>query len=152
MSLLIIVTIFLIQLRIINRLNFDSFTARFYKINLIKCLIDCPFKINNTWASFHNDVTKIKETLKRNFFPPFLIDKITKSYLDKVNSNSDQSNPVSDKTRFYKLPYIGKYSEQVQKSCQKSVNSSAKILILKLLLLLLKLITISQLKTEHPIF
>ena len=100
-------------------LNFDSFTSRFYKINLIKCLIDRAFKINNTWASFHNDVTKIKETLKHNYFPPFLIDKITKSYLNKVHSNSDQFNPESDKTRFYKLPYTGKYSEQVQKKLSK---------------------------------
>ena len=74
-------------------LNFDSFTSRFYKISLIKCLIDRAYKINNTWASFHNDVTKIKETLKRNSFPPFLIDKIAKSYFNKVHSNSDQSNP-----------------------------------------------------------
>ena len=55
-------------------LNFDSFTSYFYKISLIKCLIDHAYKINNTWASFHNDVTKIKETLKHNSFPPFLID------------------------------------------------------------------------------
>ena len=55
--------------------NFDSFTACFYKISLIKRLTDPAYKINNTWASFHNDVTKIKETLKRNSFPPFLIDK-----------------------------------------------------------------------------
>ena len=74
-------------------LNFESFTSRFYKISLIKCLIDRAYKINNTWASFHNDVTKIKETLKRNSFPPFLIDKIAKSYFNKVHSNSDQSNP-----------------------------------------------------------
>ena len=94
-------------------LNFDSFTSRFYQISLIKCSIDRAYKINNTWASFHNDVTKLKETLKRNSFPPFLIDKITKFYLDKEHSSSDQSNPESDKTRFYKLPYILKYSEQV---------------------------------------
>ena len=92
-------------------LNFDSFTSRFYKISLLKCLIDRAYKINNTWASFHNDVTKIKETLKRNSFPPVLIDKITKSYLNKVHGNSDQSNPESGKTRVYKLSYIGKYSE-----------------------------------------
>ena len=61
--------------------------------------------------SFHSDVTKIKETLKHNSFPPFLIDKITKFYLDKVHSNGDESNLESDKIRFYKLPYIGKYSE-----------------------------------------
>ena len=90
-------------------LNFDSFTSRFYKISLIKCLIDRAYKINNTWTSFDNDVTKIKETLKHNSFPTFSIDRITKSYLNKVHSNSDQSNPESDKTRFYKLPYTGKY-------------------------------------------
>ena len=70
-------------------LNFGSFTSRFYKTSLIKCLIDRAYKINNTWTSFHNDVTKIQETLKRNSFPPVLIDKITKSYLDKVHSSSD---------------------------------------------------------------
>ena len=133
-------------------LNFDSFTSRFYKISLLKCLIDRAYKINNTWASFHNDVTKIKETLKRNSFPPFLIDKITKSYLNKVHSNSDQSNPESDKTRFYKLPYIGKYSEQVQKKLSKICKQFCKDADLKLILLLLKLITIFQLKIKHPIF
>ena len=45
-------------------LNFDSFTSRFYKISLMKCLIDRANKINNSWASFDNDVTKIKETWK----------------------------------------------------------------------------------------
>ena len=40
-------------------LNFDSFTSRFYKISVIKCLIDRAYKINNAWASFHTDVTKI---------------------------------------------------------------------------------------------
>ena len=36
-----------------------------------------------------------------------------------MHCNSDQSNPESDKTRFYKLPYIGKYSKQVQKKFSK---------------------------------
>ena len=133
-------------------LNFDSFTSRFYKISLIKCLIDRAYKINNTWASFHNDVTKIKETLKRNSFPPFLIDKITKSYLNKVHSNSDQPNRESDKTRFINFRTLENIQSKFRKSCQKSANSSAKMPILKLFLLLLKLITIFQLKIKHPIF
>ena len=96
-------------------LSFDSFTSFFYKISFIKCLIDRAYKINNIWASFHNDVSKIKETLKRNSFPPFLIERVTKSCLNNVHSGIDQSNPESDKKRFYKLPYIRKYSEQIQK-------------------------------------
>ena len=58
----------------------------------------------------------MKETVKCNSFPPFLIDKISKSYLDKVHSSSDQDDKESNKTRFYKLSYIGKYSDQVQKN------------------------------------
>ena len=46
--------------------------------------------------------------------------------MDKKHISSDQSDPESNKTRFYKLPYIRKYSEQVQ----KNVNSSAKAMIL----------------------
>ena len=42
-------------------LNFDSFTFRFYKISLVKCLTDRAYKINNTWVSFHNDVQKLKK-------------------------------------------------------------------------------------------
>ena len=53
-------------------LNFNSFTSCFYIISLIKCLVDCGYKVNNTWASFNNVVTKIKGTLKRNSFSSFL--------------------------------------------------------------------------------
>ena len=133
-------------------LNFDSFTSRFYKISLIKCLIDRAYKINNTWASFHNDVTKIKETLKRNSFPPFLIDKITKPYLNKVHSNSDQSNRESDKRRFYKLPYIGKYSEQVQKKLSKICKQFCKDPDLKIVFTSFKINNYFSTKDKTPYF
>ena len=80
-------------------LNFDCSTSRFCKISLIKYLIDFAYKINAR-ASFHNNVTKIKETLKHNSFQQFLIGRITKSYLNKKLSNSNQSNSESDKTSF----------------------------------------------------
>ena len=133
-------------------LNFDSFTSRFYKISLVKCLIDRAYKINNTWTSFHNDVAKIKETLKRNSFPPFLIDKITKSYLNKVHSNSDQSNPESDKTHFYKLPYIGKYSEQVQKKLSKICKQFCKDADLKIGFTSFKINNYFSTKDKTPYF
>ena len=40
-------------------LNYTSFTSRFYKIGLIKFLIDRANKTNNTWPCFHDDVSKI---------------------------------------------------------------------------------------------
>ena len=69
-----------------------------------------------------------------------------------MHCSSDQSNPESDKTRFYKLPKFENINSKVRKSCQKSVSNSAKMLILNLFLLLLKLIAISQLKIKHHIF
>ena len=41
-----------------------------------------------------------------------MVDRITKSYLNKARSNSGQSNPESDKARLDKLPYIGKYCKE----------------------------------------
>ena len=133
-------------------LIFDNFTSRFYKISLLKCFIDRAYKINNTWASFHNDVTKIKETLKRNTFPPFLIDKIKKSYLDKVNSNSDQSNLESDKTRFLNLPYMGKYSEQVQEKLSKICKQFCKDTHLKIVFTSFKINNYFSTKNKTPNF
>lgn len=68
-----------------------------------------------------------------------MTDKITKPSLGHVHSSGDQSSTESDKTRFHKLPYIVKYSKQVQDNRKKSVNSSAMTLTLTLFLLLSKL-------------
>ena len=63
-------------------LNFKSFTSFSYRISLIKCLIDRSFEICNNWKSFHNDIENIRSNLIKNAYPPFLIDKVIKKYLD----------------------------------------------------------------------
>ena len=63
-------------------LNFKSFTSFSYKFSVIKCLIARSFKIFNNWNSFHNDIENIKSNLIKNAYPPFLIDKFIKKYLD----------------------------------------------------------------------
>ena len=68
--------------------NYNSFSPRFYKIGLIKCLIDRAYKLNNTWPGCHDDVSKIKDILKRNPYPPFTLDKIIKAYIDKIHYNN----------------------------------------------------------------
>ena len=54
-----------------SALNFNSFTSSFYKISLIKSLTDRVYKITYIYASFHKDITKIKDTLKLNSSAPF---------------------------------------------------------------------------------
>ena len=85
-------------------LNFKSFTSFSYKISLIKCLIDRSLKICNNWNSFHNDIENIKSNLIKNAYPPFLIDKVIKKYLNyKFSRNQNQLKDTSD-DHYFKLP------------------------------------------------
>ena len=71
-------------------LNSKSFTSFSYKISLIKCLIDRSFKICNNWNSFHNEIENVESNLIKNAYPPFLIDKVIKKYLDyKFSTNQN---------------------------------------------------------------
>ena len=100
-------------------LNFNSFTSFSYKISLIKCLIDRSFKICNNWNSFHNNIENIKSNLIKNAYPPFLIDKVSKKYIDyKFSSNQNQLKDMPD-VHYFKLPYIGNLSHHIKNKLSK---------------------------------
>ena len=84
-------------------LNFKSFISFSYKISLIKCLIDRWFKICNNWNSFDNEIENIKSNLITNAYPPFLIDKVIKSYIE-FSSNQNELKDKCD-VHYFKLPY-----------------------------------------------
>ena len=67
--------------------NFFSFAPLSYKTGLIHSLIDRTFKINSTEAGFRKDLEKLYETLKRNSFPSYFIDKIAKQYSTKTKQD-----------------------------------------------------------------
>ena len=52
----------------------------------------------------------IKSSLIKNAYPPFLIDKVLKKYLDyNFSSNQNQLKDKSD-VHYFKLPYMGNLS------------------------------------------
>ena len=107
-------------------LNFKSFTSFPYKISLIKCLIDRSFKIFNNWNSFHNDIENIKSNLIKNAYPPFLINKVIKNYLDyKFSSNQSQLKDTSD-VHYFKLPYISNLSHHIKNKLSKLCKEFCK--------------------------
>ena len=72
------------------------------------------FKICNNWNSFHNDRENIKSNLIKNEHPPFLVDKVIKTYLDyKFSSNQNQSKDKSD-VHYFRLPYIVNLSHYIK--------------------------------------
>ena len=100
-------------------LNLKSFRSFSYKISLIKCLIDRSFKICNDWNSFHNDIENIKSNLIKNVYPPFLIDKVIKKYLDyKFSINQNQLKDTTD-VHYFKLAYIGNLSHHIKNKLSK---------------------------------
>ena len=100
-------------------LNIKSFTSFSHRIILIKCLIDRSFKICNNWKSFHNYIENIKSNLIKNAYPPLLINKVTKKYLDyKFPSNQTQLKDKSD-VHYFKLPYIGNLSHHIKNKLSK---------------------------------
>ena len=95
-------------------LNFKSFTSFSYKISSVKCLIYRPYKICYNWHSFHNDIQNIKSNLIKNTYPPFLIDKVIKKYLDyKFSGDQNQLKDKSD-VHYLKLPYISNLSHHIK--------------------------------------
>ena len=96
-----------------------------YIISLVKCLIDRAYKLNNTWLGFHYDIKIIAETLKRNLYPQHLIDKLIKSYLNKVHSISEKENNNTN-IRYFKLPYIGKFSDLTQTKLNSIISKYCK--------------------------
>ena len=71
--------------------------------------------MNNTWASFHNAIKKIKDTLKRNSFLLFLIDKW--SILDMINEIQKLIRNVFTNFQHWKILVTN--SEKLSKVLQK---------------------------------
>ena len=82
-------------------------------------MVDRLFKICNNWNSFHKDIESIKSNLVKNAYPPFLIDKVIKKYLNyKFSSNQNQLKDTSD-VHYFKLPYIGNLSHHIKNKLSK---------------------------------
>ena len=94
-------------------------------------MIDRSFKICNNWNCFHNDIESIKSNLVKNAYPPSLIEKVIKKYLDyNFSNNQNQLKETSD-VHYFKLAYIGNLSHHIKnkllKLCQEFCKENTNI-------------------------
>ena len=94
-------------------------------------MIDRIFKINNTWPGFHFDLENVKTVLQRNLYPIQLIDKIARSYLNNKISSGNKVNQPESNTRYYKLPFIGRFSGQTQEKLNALIKKYCKSVSVK---------------------
>ena len=84
------------------------------------------FKICNNWNSFHNDMENTKSNLIKNGYPPFLIDKVIKKFLDyKFFSKQNHLKDTPD-FHYFKLLYIGNVSHYIKNKLSKLCKEFCK--------------------------
>ena len=109
--------------------NYNSFVPFTYKKGLIKTLIDRSICLNNTWDGFHLDLEKRKVILPKNEYPPNLIDKSVNKYLNNkvMNKPSEtKQSKTKENIRYFKLPFIGKFSKFTENKSQKLTKQFCK--------------------------
>ena len=79
------------------------------------------------------DFKRIKETLQRNNFPSFLINKISSKVLRSQNNQNSSSQRDEPEPRFFKLPYLGHFSTQLSPKIKKIVERYCKDTNIKLI-------------------
>ena len=84
-----------------------------YKIGLIKTLVDRACKINSCNETLKIDLNSVITTLQKNMFPYQILSRFISPQLTIKESFSSKSAD-DQSTRYYKLPYIGKFSSQVK--------------------------------------
>ena len=82
-------------------------------------------KINDTLLAFSEDVNTLSYILKRKQFPEHLVNKVNKTYHDRVNNSTtpckDCIPPDSNCTLYFKLRYFN-----LSKFAQRKVCALAK--------------------------
>ena len=96
--------------------------------------------------------SKIEDVLKRNSYPSFILDKIIKAYIDKIRYRNNKVLSEVNKLRYFKLPYIDKYSEQVQKKITKLCKQYCKENIVKSVFISFKISNYFSVRDATPYF
>ena len=73
-------------------LNADGNCPDKYKLSVINNFIHRAYKYSQTWESFHNEITHIKQTLINNNYSNSMVDKEIARYLDKKFSPPTHTN------------------------------------------------------------
>ena len=99
-----------------------------YKIGLIKTLLHCAYEISSSWNFFDPETQAIKKLLMTSLYPSYLVDKEIKKFLDSKFASKENTNIVHNNKSisYYKLPYIGSYSNSTKKEIYELCKTFCK--------------------------
>ena len=76
--------------------NFSSHTLEYYKISIIKTLVNRVIRVLSSWISFDNEIHRLRRVFVDDGYPLFMIDKNINNMLNKfhttVPTNESETN------------------------------------------------------------
>ena len=134
--------------------NFLSFTPKFYKVALIKTLINRVYCICSNTNKMQENLKEVKQILGKNMFPSRLVESTVKSFLDKkcdgvIPTEDNESKSEISKT-YFKLPYIGEYSDFVSRKMRNLGKQFCKNTEIKMSFSMFKIGNMFSTKSMSP--
>jgi len=102
--------------------KFDSFIPIKYKTNLINTLINRAYKISKSYQIFTKEIDFITDTLRRNGFPLFVIQRSIRQTLNNIFVKREPVQLAAKDIIYINLPYIGPMSYTIRRKLLNLVN------------------------------
>ena len=99
--------------------HFNSFLPSNYKDNILFVLIHRCFTLCSSFSNFHLEMEKLKTIFKKNGFPPSLINRCIKRYLNKIINTKRTVKPIKEKILLV-LPFLDSSSIHLKKKLERS--------------------------------
>ena len=99
-------------------LNWNSLTARRYKIGLITCIAERIWRIVSDEEERKVEIEKLKTILSRNEYPADVVNNTLSLFLEKKSKQAKPGEPE----RFLKLPYVSRKCEDFAFRLKSTVN------------------------------
>ena len=104
--------------------HYESYVDQTYKKSLIDTLLFWCFSVCSDYTSFHLEVEKLREILKKNSYPSGIIEQSIRSFLNKLHVPKKVIPAVPKKKHFIILPYLGTLSSNLKQKTRTCFKNS----------------------------
>ena len=95
--------------------NFSSFIPENYKIGLVMTLLFRSFTLVSSFATFHLEIEKLKDILRKNGYPSGVVSRCVTKFLNKLYTEKKVFTTVPKLQVQIVLPFLGQASLKVKK-------------------------------------
>ena len=103
--------------------NYNSFIYSKFKINAINTLIHRAYHLSSSFFNFNSEISFLSKFFSDNGYPPYIIDKKIKTFLNAIYSPIVRSTTVEKKKLYIPLPFYGRHSETDYNNLMKNLSS-----------------------------